>query len=123
MTLQNTFPEFGRPILYLCLLLTVWQWDLVEARQNQYPETYQDDIFHCENPLETPPDSITCDGTTWMWNIQELTEEAPPVHCDGLDDLTTETVETAEDAMEPCVLWAMLYGNLQPTGTCSPRPW
>lgn len=81
------------------------------------PADYVDDVFHCFDPSEVRSQeiSITCDPETWRWNIDELEEDEPPEVCDDQTVISELQAQNAEDWFEPCVLWAILYGNLQPT--------
>eukprot|EP00934_Nitzschia_sp_Nitz4_P008601 Nitzschia sp. Nitz4//scaffold31_size150131//16305//19745//NITZ4_002811-RA/size150131-augustus-gene-0.0-mRNA-1//1//CDS//3329547608//8591//frame0 len=110
----------GCVVAWLFCLLT-----LASARQNQMPATYEDDVYHCSDPTLVYVGSISCDSTTWMWNINELSAGAPPESCGTEQDvlsMTAAEIQAADNAMEPCVLWAMFYGHLQPTAAPTAAP-
>lgn len=89
----------------------------VHGQGDQPPTDYVDDVFHCDDPSNMPWEefSIGCDENTWLWNIEELEESKPPEVCEEQTSLTEEEARNADDWFEPCVLWAITFGNLQPT--------
>lgn len=74
-----------------------------------------DDVFHCRDLSSIREDSISCDPSTLEWNLAELSEARPPGICPRDFTIPPEEVPNVQDWFEPCVLWAMVYGNLQPT--------
>lgn len=95
------------------------------ANQNRFPNNYVDDIYHCQNPWAVDKKvSIGCDQDTFLWNVDELQEERPPFLCGGGQDFTVNPDEANEfpDLLEPCLLWAMSYGNLAPTAAPTVSP-
>jgi len=88
------------------------------------PAGYVNDVYHCNNPQRdfaaSSPNSITCNSTTWLWNVKELNPSTPPSVCAGSmqslqpGQFSLSNVQV-KDWFKPCVLWAMMYGNLQPT--------
>ena len=92
-----------------------------------------DDLYHCKNPNSTfqTTVSISCDPSTYLWALEELVPEQPPAMCGGPDFVISgDDLSNIQDWFEPCVHWAMIYGNLAPTtppptestpdGTCTP---
>jgi hypothetical protein len=86
------------------------------------PSDYVDDIYHCENPNNVDPElSIPCNSDTWMWKIDKLEPDVPPLIC-GTDpdfQINADQVDQLPDEEEPCLLWLMTYGYLKPE-TLSP---
>jgi hypothetical protein len=93
-----------------------------------------DDLYHCKDPnatwLQSDLASISCDPGTYEWNLDELSPDYPPRICGGgSGDNATNATETnttdfivpvqdlsnIQDWFEPCVHWAMRYGNLATT--------
>jgi hypothetical protein len=97
------------------------------------PEGYQDDIYHCKDPQDGG-NVITCDADTYTWDLAELDPLASPddsERCWEVVQILSEAEKEADgdstgsgmtvqelmdtivtDALEPCVLWAMTYGDL-----------
>ena len=80
------------------------------------PDDYADDIFHCQDPervadvAETDLFTISCNLTSWRWNVDELDETSPPNLCLGIQSVET-LQEPINDWLEPCVLWVITYGE------------
>jgi len=72
-------------------------------------------IYHCDDPDEIIDDStVYCDWDTCEWDLDRLSPDAKPQLCRGIMILP-EAIDTLPDTLEPCLLWEMLYGALQPT--------
>ena len=82
-----------------------------------HPADYADDVYHCHNPqrvidiADMDLFTISCDPTTWRWNVDELDPDSPPTLCLGIQSVET-LQEPINDWLEPCLLWAMTYGNV-----------
>jgi len=76
-----------------------------------------DDLYHCKDPNSTfqTTVSISCDPSTYLWALEELIPEQPPTMCGGPDFVISgDDLSNIQDWFEPCVHWAMIYGNLAP---------
>jgi hypothetical protein len=91
------------------------------AGQNRLPADYADDIYHCQDPWSVDEkESISCNQDSYRWNLAELLVDDPPSMCGN--SFVIEPVEIADfpDWLEPCVLWALTFGNLAPKPTSFP---
>jgi hypothetical protein len=90
----------------------------LERIPDDAPDSYVDDVYHCFDP-SNDENLVSCDPTTFQWEIAELTPD-PPVVCvqdwDGDEDLLVVTSAfingefiEIDDRLEPCILWAMKY--------------
>lgn len=107
------------------------------------PSTYQDDVYHCEDP-KSNTNLIRCDPTTYLWDIGDLNPKKKPddsLLCEEIVKILVKAVAEANvdpgaqqasetqrevelwesimqtsvvDQMEPCVLYAMSFGALTP---------
>lgn len=85
--------------------------------------TIPDDLYHCKDPSQVDRrESIACDGETFLWNVDELDPNRPPRMCGNDFTIEPEEVPNVQDWFEPCVLWAIEYGNLKVTLSPSASP-
>ena len=85
------------------------------------PPGYVDDIYHCDNPLDTENNIISCNFVTFAWIVTDLVPDSPPPECDD-NILLAAAISTQgfQDKDEPCVLWFLMYGT--PTGDTNIAP-
>lgn len=107
----------------LSLLLLSGSHFLASTLAQDLPDGIPDDIYHCRDPEladENKKISIKCDKNSYEWKLKDLDEEEPPEICGG-PDFFLDPIDalTIEDILEPCLHWAMLYGNLQPSASPS----
>ena len=81
-----------------------------------------DDLYHCRDPEQVGTDSIGCNPETQEWQVQEFSPDAPPAMCGPDFTISAEEVANIQDWFEPCVLWAMTYGNLRPMTSPTAAP-
>jgi hypothetical protein len=92
---------------FLLLLLCVVSLALVtvtvaadddDSDSNNFPQNYRDDVYHCTNPIENNNQGqggknsnnnlfITCNPTTYLWNINELNPNKKPDNTDLCNEL------------------------------------
>ena len=53
--------------------------------------------------------SISCDPTTYLWNVSELSPVAPPPLCNFT--VTADMLVNVPDMYKPCALWFIMYGG------------
>lgn len=115
-------PSFAQGQFWALALLTFARNNLlVRSDQVDIP----DDIYHCRDPDDVEIwESISCDPETYLWNVDELSAEEPPRMCRGQEFVLENLEELAnvQDWFEPCVLWAMTYGDLKPTANPTASP-
>jgi hypothetical protein len=91
------------------------------AGQNRLPADYADDIYHCQDPWAVDEkESISCNQDSYRWELDELQADDPPNMCGDSFVMKPVELEDFPDWFEPCVLWALTFGNLAPTPTLSP---
>ena len=74
----------------------------------EQPDSYIDDLNHCENPFTNESLPISCDPFTWLWNLDELQEQAPPALCQSLSASEWRFVTNRNimpNEWEPCRHW------------------
>jgi hypothetical protein len=91
------------------------------AAQQRFPDDYEDDIYHCRDPSEVDENkSLACDETTYLWQVDLLEADRPPRICGGGNFMMNPgDISQLADEAEPCLLWALTYGNLAPSAAPS----
>jgi hypothetical protein len=88
------------------------------AAQQRFPADYQDDIYHCRDPSGVDENkSLACSETTYLWQVDLLEADRPPKICGGGPNfqMNPDDIPQLADEEEPCLLWALTYGNLAPS--------
>jgi len=83
--------------------------------QRQQP--IPDDIYHCRDPAVVDDEfdkdkTVICDWETHRWDVASFKADKPPKHC---EDFVFTSLTELDDLQEPCYLWQLMYGSLQPT--------
>jgi len=70
-------------------------------------------IWYCDNPARVMDDpTVNCNWNNCRWVVGDLDPENKPSLCRAIVIVDPNTIP---DFLEPCLLWEMVYGNLQPT--------
>ena len=132
--------RYSAPMTAVLGLFTVYFAGIALADE-EFPSTYQDDVYHCQDPKNNK-NPIRCDRDTYLWDIGDLDPKKKPDNsrlCEEIVKILVKAVaeedagaekamETQKDVelwesimessvvdqMEPCVLWAMAFGELTP---------
>ncbi len=137
--MKNHYSSTVSTVLGFCFLFFAG----TTLADGELPSTYQDDVYHCEDP-KSNTNLIRCDPTTYLWDIGDLNPKKKPddsLLCEEIVKILVRAVAEANvdpgaqqasetqrevelwetimqtsvvDQKEPCVLWAMSFGALTP---------
>jgi hypothetical protein len=84
-------------VVSLALVTVTVAADDDDSDSNNFPQNYRDDVYHCTNPIENNNQGggknsnnnlfITCNPTTYLWNINELNPNKKPDNTDLCNEL------------------------------------